>query len=441
MDFQLPEEDDPRRLTIRAWLAEHPAPTAKELAEAGYVVPHWPKPWGIDADPIHQLIVDDELNRAKVRRPVNPIGIGWAGPTLLFAGTEEQQARFLSPIISGEEFWCQLFSEPNSGSDLANLGTRAVLDGDEFVVNGQKIWTSGAQYAKYGILIARTDPNVAKHRGISYFVCPMDLPGIEIRPITEMTGGHTFNEVFFTDVRIPADHLVGQLNDGWRLAKVTLGNERVSLSTGGVLWGNGPTALEMIDSLRELGPVTDPFLRQRVAQIHIEHMLLDLIRLRTLTAALNGEAPGAEASIRKILADEHGQHVMAVARDAIGASSMLSGGDGSEPFVPGTDTKGLGPDKPDGGLMHPGWYDGFMFSQALTIGGGTGEVQRNIVAERVLGLPHDADVEQGKSWAPPVERRRTVASATGGHHHRRGIHQCGCLDADGVVDGEGVGSP
>lgn len=401
MDFLLPAADDPRRTEVRSWLAANPKPTGRQLAEAGYVAPHWPAPWGFDADPIHQLIIDDELSKAKVRRPTNPIGIGWAGPTVLYAGTEQQKQRYLFPLLSGEEFWCQLFSEPGSGSDLASLSTRAVRDGDEFIVNGQKIWTSGAQYAKYGILIARTDPDVAKHRGISYFICPMDLPGIEIRPITEMTGGHTFNEVFFTDVRLPAENLVGDLNDGWRLAKVTLGNERVSLSTGGVLWGNGPTAMELLESIRDAHPngVRDVHLRQRIADVYIEHTLLDLIRMRTLTAALKGQQPGPEASIRKILADEHGQHVMALARDMVGANAMLTGGDGAAAFVPGTDTKGLGPDKPEGGLAHEGWYDGFIFSQALTIGGGTGAVQRNIVAERVLGLPHDVDIAKGLTWS------------------------------------------
>ena len=162
---------------------------------------------------------------------------------------------------------------PGSGSDLANLGTRAVRDGDEFVVNGQKIWTSGAQFSKFGVLIARTDTEVPKHKGVSYFICPMDLPGIEIRPVSEMTGGQTFNEVFFTDVRIPADLLLGQLNDGWRLAKVTLGNERVSLSTGGVLWGNGPTAVDLIEAIKETGPVEDPLMRQKIAGVYIEHTL------------------------------------------------------------------------------------------------------------------------------------------------------------------------
>ena len=385
----MPGADDPRRVAVRDWLQDHPRPTCTELAEVGYVAPHWPKPWGRGADPIEQMIIDEELSKAKVRRPNNPIGIGWAGPTLLYAGTPEQQERYLPKILSGEEFWCQLFSEPGSGSDLASLRTSAVRDGDEWVINGQKIWTSGAQHAVYGILLARTDTSLPKHKGITYFICPMTVPGIEIRPITEMTGGHTFNEVFFTDVRIPAENVVGELNDGWRLAKVTLGNERISLSSGGVLWGNGTTALELIESIQDRGPVTDPTLRQRIADVYIEHKLLDLIRMRTLTARLKGQQPGPEASIRKILADEHGQHVMELARDYIGAAAMLTGGDGLQPFVPGTDTKGLGPDKPAGGLLHPGWYDGFLFSAALTIGGGTGEVQRNIVGERVLGLPAD----------------------------------------------------
>ena len=398
MDFELLAEDDPRRLAVREWLTAHPKPTGRQLAEAGYVAPHWPAPWGLGADAMHQLIIDDELRRAGVRRPINPIGIGWAGPTLLYAGTDEQKKQYLAPILSGEEFWCQLFSEPDAGSDLANLGTRAVRDGDEFIINGSKIWTSGAQHSKYGILIARTDPDVPKHKGVSYFVCPMDLPGIEVRKIIEMTGGHTFNEVFFTDVRIPAANLVGDLNDGWRLAKVTLGNERVSLSTGGVLWGNGPTAMELIDSIRERGPVTDPHLRQRIAAVYTEHTVLDLIRLRMLTATLKGQQPGPEASIRKLMADEHGQHVMTLARDCVGAAAMLTGGAG-DGAVANDNPRSLGPDKPEGGLLHPGWHDGFLFSQALTIGGGTADVQRNIIGERVLGLPRDVDVSIGLSWS------------------------------------------
>jgi alkylation response protein AidB-like acyl-CoA dehydrogenase len=380
VDFELPGDDDPRRLAVREWLATHPSPTGRQLAEAGYVAPHWPAPWGLDADPIHQLLIDEELAAAGVRRPSNTIGIGWAGPTIVHGGTQAQKERYLFPLLSAEEIWCQLFSEPGSGSDLASLSTRAVRDGDEWVVNGQKIWTSLAQHSQLGILIARTDPDAPKHEGISYFICPMDTPGIEIRPIIEMTGSHTFNEVFFTDVRIPHANLVGEVNRGWALAKVTLGNERVSLSSGGALWGMGPTAGDLLDAVRAMGGCDDPALRQRLAQLHIEHELLRLIRLRTVTARIKGEPPGAEASIRKILADEHGQAIMGLAKDLAGASGMLTG---------------IGPGEVPGGM----WHYGFLFAPALTVGGGTGEVQRNIVAERVLGLPHDVDVEQGLTWA------------------------------------------
>ncbi len=380
MDFELPAEDDPRRIAVRTWLEENPSPSGRQLAEAGYVVPHWVAPWGLDADPIHQLIIDDELKRARVSRPMNPIGIGWAGPTIVHAGTPEQKERYLFPLLAGEELWCQLFSEPGAGSDLANLGTRAVRDGDEYVVNGSKIWTSLAQWAKFGILIARTNPDAPKHKGVSYFICPMDTPGIEIRPIIEMTGGHTFNEVFFTDVRIPAENLVGQENEGWTLAKVTLGNERVSLSGGGALWGNGPSASDLINLVRERGGVGDPVLRQKVAKLHIESEILRLIRLRTVTAAIKGRPPGPEASVRKALADEHGQNIMGLAKELSGASGMLA-------------------DHGPLGAPADMWHHGFLFAPALTVGGGTSEVQRNIIGERVLNLPHDIDVEVGKTWA------------------------------------------
>ncbi len=380
MDFELPGDDDPRRVAVRTWLAEHPSPSGRQLAEAGYVAPHWPSPWGLDADPIHQILIDEELAAAGVRRPANMIGIGWAGPTILHGGSQAQKDRYLLPLLAGEEIWCQLFSEPGSGSDLASLSTRAVRDGDEWVVNGQKIWTSMAQFSKFGILIARTDPDAPKHEGISYFVCPMDTPGIEIRPIIEMTGAHTFNEVFFDDVRLPAENLVGDVNRGWGLAKVTLGNERVSLSSGGALWGMGPAAGDLLDTVRAAGGAPNPVMRPSLAQLHIEAELLRLIRLRTVTARIKGEPPGAEASVRKILADEHGQRIMGLAKDLAGAAGMLTSG---------------GPLGQDPGM----WHHGVLVAAALTVGGGTGEVQRNIVAERVLGLPHDVDVEQGQTWA------------------------------------------
>jgi alkylation response protein AidB-like acyl-CoA dehydrogenase len=370
MDFELPPEDDPRRREVRDWLAEHPRPAGRQLAEAGYVAPHWPRPWGLDADPIHQLIIDDELKRAGVSRPSNQIGIGWAGPTIIHAGTDAQKARYLPKILSGEEFWCQLFSEPEAGSDLAGLKTRAERDGDVYVVNGQKVWTTMAHISRFGILIARTNSDAPKHKGISYFVCPMDAPGIEIRPIVDVTGIHSFNAVFFNDVRIPVENRVGDENEGWALAKVTLGNERVSLSSGGALWGQGPSAKDLVDLVRSAGGVDDAVLRQRLAALHTEATVLDLIRLRTLTAAVQGRPPGPEASIRKVMADEHGQRIMRLARDLAGASGMVADGG------------------PLGTAAEP-WYHGFLFAPALTIGGGTGEVQRNIIAERVLGLPHD----------------------------------------------------
>jgi alkylation response protein AidB-like acyl-CoA dehydrogenase len=378
VDLGLPGDDDPRRRAVRDWLEAHPHPTGRQLAEAGYVVPHWAAPYGLDADPLAQLMIDEELRAAGVRRPINPIGIGWAGPTLMYAGTDEQKERWLWPLLSGEEFWCQLFSEPGAGSDLASLTTRATLEGDHWVINGQKVWNSYAHIAKWGILLARTDAAATKHQGISYFVCPMDAPGIEIRPLIDMTGEHAFNEVFFTDVRIPADHLVGPEHHGWELAKVTLGNERVSLSGEGALWGMGPTADDLVDAVRRAGGAPHPDLRDRLVDVWMEGQILRVLRLRMVSAVLAGRAPGAEASVRKAIADEHGQHVMGVAADLAGPHAMLRGAG---------PVGGWGPEGAD--LDDLTWSRGFLFAPALTIGGGTAEVQRNIVAEKVLGLPRD----------------------------------------------------
>jgi alkylation response protein AidB-like acyl-CoA dehydrogenase len=363
----LPGDDDPRRTEVREWLAAHPHPSGRQLAEAGYVVPHWAAPFGLDADPLRQLMIDEELRAAGVRRPVNPIGIGWAGPTLVHAGTPEQKERWLWPLLSGEEFWCQLFSEPGAGSDLAALTTRAARDGDVYVINGQKVWSSYAHIAKWGILLARTDSGATKHAGISYFVCPMEAPGIEIRPLIDMTGEHAFNEVFFSDVRIPADHLVGAEHAGWDLAKVTLGNERVSLSGEGALWGMGPTAEDLVELVRAGGGTRVASLRDRLVSVWMESQILRVLRLRTVSAVLAGKAPGPEASVRKAIADAHGQHVMNLSRDLAGPFGMV---------------RGTGPDST--------WSRGFLYSPALTVGGGTAEVQRNIVAEKVLGLPRDS---------------------------------------------------
>jgi alkylation response protein AidB-like acyl-CoA dehydrogenase len=315
------------------------------------------------ADPEHQLIIGQELTWAGIDAQAhNPIGIGWAGPTILQAGTDAQRERYLGPLLGGQEFWCQLFSEPASGSDLASLTTRAERDGDTYIVNGQKVWTTWADQADFGILLARTDPSASRHRGISYFICPMRQPGVEVRPIREMTGRAHFNEVFLTDVRVPAGNLVGQPNQGWSLAKVTLGNERVSLSTGGVLWGMGPTTGEVI---QRLIPVVDAVSRDRVAALHVEAEVLRLLGLRIVSDLIRdeGRAPAAEVAVKKLLADRHGQKLMDLAQDHQGPGGMIDQKDEAT------------------------W--GFLFSPALTIGGGTSEVLRNVIGEQLLGLPRE----------------------------------------------------
>ena len=409
MDFDLPPDDDPRRVEVRHWLAEHPKPTGRQLAEAGYVVPHWPRPWGLEADGLHQLVIDEELAAAGVKRPDNLIGIGWAAPTILVSGTAEQKDRYLWPIFSGEEYWCQLFSEPDSGSDLASLSTRAVRDGDTYVVNGSKIWSSGAHHSKFGILIARTDPDVPKHKGISYFICPMDAPGVTLSPIVDMTTAHSFNQVFFDDVRIPAGLRIGAEGDGWRLAKVTLANERVGLSSGGVLWSLGPTAQKLIELVKGNGGVSDPVLRDKLASVYCEAEVLRLNQLRTLSARLAGRTPGPEASIQKIMSDDHGQKVMELAAATVGAAGMLTGSGPAGEIPKSMQTGATEVNFPRGGGQFPEvdpiWHYGLLFSPALTLGGGTFAVQRNIVAEHVLGLPREPNVERGLTWSETQRRR------------------------------------
>jgi alkylation response protein AidB-like acyl-CoA dehydrogenase len=363
-------DGDVNRDDVRAWLAEHPDPDGPTLAAAGLVAPHWPRPWGLDAHPDLQLVIDEELRRAGVELPDNPIGVGWAGPTILAGGTPEQQQRWLPAILDGSAFWCQLFSEPDAGSDLASLTTRAERDGDAYVVNGQKIWSTWAYRSDWGILLARTDPSASKQQGISYFVLDMATAGVEVRPIVEMTGGMHFSEVFLTDVRVPVDCRIGAEHGGWPLAKVTLANERVSLSEGGVLWGMGPDTDEFFAMVRKGGGIADATLRQRAAGVYTGAFVQRLLRERVHAALRAGRDPGPEASIKKTLADEHGQQVMALAKDLRGAAGMLGE---------------AGPDAEE----HDVWHWGYLFSRALTIGGGTSEVQRTIIGERLLGLPRE----------------------------------------------------
>lgn len=376
------DESTAVRAAVRTFLAtrgpdrnEPPGTFLRRLAAAGYAAPHWPRPWGLDASPIEQLAIDDELRAARTPSPFNPIGLGWAGPTLLVAGTEAQQHAWLPGILDGSEIWCQLFSEPEAGSDLASLRTTAVRDGDEYVIHGQKVWTTLAHVARRGILLARTRPSDDERPNqecISYFVIDMQQPGIEVRPLVQITGTHEFNEVYFDGARVPVANLIGREHDGWRLAKVTLGNERVSLSGEGALWGRGPTAGTLLDLVREHGGTTDPLLRQRIARLYIEGEVLRLIRLRTLSARLRGLEPGPEASVRKARADEHGQHVLELARELAGPYGLLRD---HGPFG-----------DPDAAET---WHYAYMYARALTIGGGTSEVQRDILGEKVLGLPKE----------------------------------------------------
>lgn len=370
MTPDLPPDDLPAaRARLRDWLRDHPHPDGEALARAGLVAPHYPIPWGHDAGPALQLLIDEELERAGIELPQNPIGIGWAGPTLVAAGTPAQQRRWLPGLLSGRDFWSQLFSEPEAGSDLASLRTSAVRDGDVYVVNGQKIWSTWADRAAYGILLARTDPGVPKHRGISYFVLDLSLPGVEVRPIREMTGQSHFNEVFLTEVRVPADCRIGAEGEGWRLAKVTLGNERVSLSEGGVCWGMGPTSGETFDLLRRRG-ITDPVRRQEAARLWIQTRILEWLGDRVVEALQRGEDPTPVASLKKRLADVHGQELLTLVKDLRGPAGMLGVQDSHAE-------------------EHDVWHWAYLFSRALTIGGGTTEVLSGIIAEQLLGLPRE----------------------------------------------------
>jgi alkylation response protein AidB-like acyl-CoA dehydrogenase len=339
-----------------------------KLQEARLVAPHWPERYGGRGLGLpERLIVTEELVRWGAPGPGNPIALGWAGPTLLRFGTETQRTRYLLPMLEGTEIWCQLFSEPDAGSDLAGLSTRAERDGDEFIVSGQKIWSSLAHRAHFGILLARTNAEAPKHQGLTYFIIDMHQPGIEVRPIRQMTGEAEFCEVFLAEARVPADGVVGEIDQGWRVAVGTLMNERMSLSTGlGVLWGGGPPFGRVWERLTST-PVGDPVRRNRLAELYGRHRVLEFMKFRLLSSVVRDEIPGVEAAVQKLLADRFGQDLTAEAL-------RTSPGGGFLWHDPNSDTE---------------WEDAFLFSRALTIGGGTEEIQKNILAERGLGLPSD----------------------------------------------------
>jgi 3-oxochol-4-en-24-oyl-CoA dehydrogenase len=385
MDFELPKENDPRRVEVRAWFEARPRPTGRQLAEAGYATPHWPKPWGLAADAEMQVVIDEEMKRAGVTPPANPVAINNCAQSLLTHGTEAQRERFLVPALAGEELWCMLFSEPVGGSDLGSLRTTARREGDHYVVNGQKIWTSLAHKAKVGVLVARTDPSASKHAGLSEFLIDMNTPGVTVRPIIDLTGHENeYNEVFFEDVIVPADRLLGQEGEGWALSMRQLQTERVALSKPGAIWGSGPSARELIAGLDAVGALEDPLVRDEAARIYIEGEILRLLAYRSLSDRMNAKTPGPEGAIRKMLAAPHGQRIVDLAKRVQGPRGLLSG----ESAFP---AKG-------GRRGFDDWDYAFWFSPAVTLGVGTQEILKNVVGERMLGLPREYDPSARGPW-------------------------------------------
>ncbi len=335
---------------------------------------------GLDAPPKLQEIVDETLQAAGRRYGWfrNPMGIGMCGPTIVAHGTEAQMDRFLRPIFTAEEIWCQLFSEPGSGSDVANLSTRADPDGDEWVFNGQKVWTSSAHLARWGLLIARTDPEAPKHRGLTAFIVDMHQPGVEVRPLRQMSGASGFNEVFFTDARTPDAFRVGRPGEGWRVATATLMNERVSIGGSVVPRGSGPIAAAL--KAWEERPVKDPVRRDELTRLWVEAEVLRLGNLRAQALRLKG-VPGPEGSILKLGSALLMQRIASFTVDLMGAAGMLCPGYG------GRDELAADP------------VLGFLSAQSSTIAGGTSEIMRNILGERVLGLPREPGIDPNTPWS------------------------------------------
>ena len=402
MDFNDTTEEAAFRADARAWLdanAERliPGERAPGLAEgradpaliqsaqawqakkadAGWACITWPKEYGgRGATAIQSVIWNQEEGRYKTPPNIFGIGQGMLGPTIMVHGTDEQKQRYLRPMLRGEEIWCQLFSEPSAGSDLAGLRTTAVRDGDDWILNGQKIWTTGAQYCKWGMIVTRTDPNVEKHRGITYFIVDMQAPGIEIRPIKQINGLSGFNEVFFTDVRVPDRSRVGNVNDGWRGALTTLMNERHSIGSGGA---GGPGFEDLIQLAKQTDwdgrpAFEDHAVRQQLARFYIRIRGLQYTSYRTQTALSRGAIPGPESSIGKLVGAPLRQEIASFAVDLEGAAGTLI-------------DRSLAPEE---GV----WQQSYLASPGLRLAGGTDEILRNIIAERVLRLPPEIRVDK-----------------------------------------------
>ncbi len=345
----------------------------RKVYDAGYLAMGWPKEYGGQgADVMRQTIFNEEMVRARAPQFIGTMGIQMVGPTLIAHGTDEQRRRYLPKILQAEEVWCQGYSEPGSGSDLASLRTRAEIVGDDFVVNGQKTWTSGAQYADWMFCLVRTDLEAPKHRGISYILIDMKTPGITVRPLVQMTGDPGFNEVFFEDVRVPRANLVGQLHDGWTVANATLRHERNMLASTTRTQMLLQNLLRLARARTRNGkPATeDPLVRQRLADLAIRVETMKLEAFRQLTDTLRKRGPGINASVNKLVTCELNHQLSRAALEILGDYGWLGKRDARVA---------------DGGA----WPNDYMFALGLIIGGGTAQVQKNIIAERGLGMPRE----------------------------------------------------
>ncbi|MGH9078771.1 MAG: acyl-CoA dehydrogenase [Acidimicrobiales bacterium] len=363
----LPDESERARADLAPVLDDlrglEGAERRRALVDAGLAVPHWPHPWGRDADAVEQVVIDQELTGAGLSRP--HIGVGaWALPVIIAHGSPEQQDRWVRPTLVGELKWCQLFSEPGAGSDLASLTTRAERAEDGWLLNGQKVWTSMAGESDWGICLARTDPSVPKHDGITYFVVDMRSPGLDIRPLREITGDAMFNEVFIDDLFVPDDCVIGSPGDGWRIARATLANERVSMSSGST-FGIGVESLLRLAEHHD-GPMPAGT-RLKLASRLVEAQSLGLMAHRSTLRTLAGTDPGPGVSVRKLLGAEHEQRVQEMGLAMFGPEGAALDGYARR------------------------WAHGFLVTRCLTIAGGTSEIQRNVIAERLLGLPRDPE--------------------------------------------------
>ncbi len=362
MTVDLPPEAEDHRVRVRSFLDDLQAQPRDEwdamIADTGYLVPNWPEPWGLDADAIHQLVIDEEFREARIRRRHLQVG-AWVLPTLVAHGTQAQQERFIPPTLRGEILWCQMFSEPGAGSDLASLSTRAEKVDGGWSLTGQKVWTTMAHIADWGICLARSNPDAPKHLGITCFLVDMTNTGLDIRPLRELTGAEMFNEVFLDEVFVPDDLVVGEIDTGWEAARTTLANERVSMGSGSS-FGPGVEGL--------LGHAADgasPVVVDRVGRLLAESHALAALGWRSTLRALSGAEPGPEASVRKLLGVEHEQRIQELGLGLLGPAGAIDEGDGAA------------------------WIGGYLGNRCLSIAGGTSEIQRNVIAERLLGLPKD----------------------------------------------------